>query len=159
MPKKASLALSLGIMALSAWAAFSAYAWPLKAALFPLVISIPLFCLAAAEAAWLVLGSGEQVNTRDFQPPQADVPPALARPRIARAIGWILGFFGAIVLLGFPLAVPAFVFLYLKLQARESWLYAAVFTAVVWGLFYGLFDRLLHLPFAAGWLLAWLGFA
>lgn len=145
-------------MALSAWAAISAYAWPLKAALFPLVISIPLFCLAAAEAAWLVLASGEPAQTKDFQPPQADAPPAVARSRIARAIGWILGFFAAIVLLGFPLAVPAFVFVYLKLQARESWMYAAVFTAVVWGIFYGLFDRLLHLPFAAGWLVTWLGF-
>lgn len=145
-------------MALSAWAAISAYAWPLKAALFPLVISIPLFCLAAAEAAWLVLGSREQVQTKDFQPAQAIAPPAVALARTARATGWMLGLFAAIVLLGFLLAVPAFVFLYLKLQARESWLYAAIFTAVLWGIFYGLFDRLLHLPFAAGWLVTWLGF-
>jgi hypothetical protein len=32
-----------------------------------------------------------------------------------------------------------------------------VFTAVVWGFFYGLFDRLLHLPFPQGWLLEWSG--
>lgn len=158
MPSKASsYILALGIMALSAWAAISAWAWPLKTALFPLVISIPLFCLAAAELAWLLLARGERVQTKDFQPPQADVPPAIARPRIVAVIVWILGFFAAIVLFGFPLAVPLFMLLYLKLQARESWLFAIIFTAAVWGVFYGLFVQLLHLPFAAGWLTPWLG--
>jgi hypothetical protein len=32
-----------------------------------------------------------------------------------------------------------------------------VFTAAVWVFFYGLFDRLLHLPFPEGWMLTWLG--
>lgn len=153
MHSKAALALGLGIMALSAWAAISALAWPLKAALFPLVISIPLFCLAAAEVAWLLLGSAERGHTKDFQPPPADVPEALARRRMGLAVGWIFGFFAAIVLLGFPIAVPLFVFLYLRLQAKERWLFCAVFSVAVWTVFYGLFDRLLHLPFAAGWLI------
>jgi hypothetical protein len=48
-------------------------------------------------------------------------------------------------------AVPLFVFLYLKLQANEGWILSAAFTAGVWAFFYGLFDRLLHLPFPAGW--------
>jgi hypothetical protein len=30
---------------------------------------------------------------------------------------------------------------------------------VAWGIFYGLFDQLLHLPFPAGWLFSWLGLA
>jgi hypothetical protein len=32
-------------------------------------------------------------------------------------------------------------------------------TAGVWVCFYGLFDRLLHLPFPAGWIQTWLGLA
>ena len=75
------------------------------------------------------------------------------------AFAWILGFFAAIVLLGFPIAVPLFVLLYLKGQGREGWVLSIVMTVAVWGLFYGLFDRLLHLPFPAGWLLTWLGFS
>jgi hypothetical protein len=75
--------------------------------------------------------------------------------RTALAAAWILGFFAAIVLLGFPIAVPLFVFLYLRLQGREGWLFSLVFTAAVWASFYGLFDRLLHLPFAEGWLITW----
>lgn len=45
--------------------------------------------------------------------------------------------------------------LYLKLQGGEGWLLSIVITAVAWGAFYGLFDRLLHLPFPAGWVLTW----
>jgi Tripartite tricarboxylate transporter TctB family len=157
MPSRtAEFILAIGIMALAAWAAISAYGWPLKAALFPLVISIPLLLLATAELAWLILAPPKHVQTKDFQPPQADVSPSLAGPRILRMVAWIVGFFVTLVLLGFPIAVALFVFLYLKLEARESWLYAALFTAVVWGAFYGLFIALLHLPFAAGVLTSWL---
>jgi hypothetical protein len=156
--KKASLVLSLAIMALAAFAAVSAMAWPLKAKLFPLGISIPLFCLATAELLWLLLGSSQKGEVMDFQ--LADhVPRAVALRRTALAVGWILAFFAAILLLGFPIAVPVFVFLYLRLQGGEGWVFCAVCTLLVWAVFYGLFDRLLHLPFAAGWLLAWLSLA
>jgi hypothetical protein len=131
----------------------TAWDWPSKAALFPLAIGIPLFVLAAAEAAWLLLGSREaKTQAMDFQ---LSVN-AKSLPRTALAIAWMLGFFAAIVLLGFPIAVPLFVFLYLKLQGRESWTLSIAMTAAVWGIFYGLFDRLLHLPFPAGWLLGFL---
>jgi hypothetical protein len=155
--KKASLALSLLIMLVSGYGVIAATAWPWKAALFPLVIGIPLFCLAAAEALWTLFGSAPEAGgeARDFQ---LSIGKDTAR-RTLVACAWILAFFAAIVLLGFPIAVPLFVFLYLKLQGREGWLLSIVMTAAVWGVFYGLFDLLLHLPFPAGWLLAWLGFA
>ena len=73
----------------------------------------------------------------------------------ALAVGWIVGFFLMIMLLGFPPAVAVLVFAYLKVQGKEGWLFSAVFTAVVWGCFYGLFDMLLHLPFPPGWLFTW----
>lgn len=157
MHKNASLALSLLIMIMSGYGVIAATAWPLKAALFPLAIGIPLFCLAAAEALWTLFGSPskEPEEARDFQ---LTLGTGAAR-RTLVAIGWILAFFAAIVLLGFPIAIPLFVFLYLKLQGRESWVLSLVMTLAVWGVFYGLFDLLLHLPFPAGWLFTWLGFA
>jgi len=156
MHSKASLALALGIMAISGYGVIAAWSWPWKAALFPLVIGIPVFCLAAAEALWVLLGSSERGETKDFQFSH-ELPQREVLKRTAVASGWIIGFFAAIVLLGFPFAVPLFVFLYLKLQGKEGWLFSAVFTAVVWLFFYGLFDRLLHLPFLDGWLLTWFG--
>lgn len=148
-PDRAALILGLGVMALAAWAAIGALAWPLKAKLFPLVIAIPLFCLASAEVAWQLFGRAAPDKEGE---PAMTVAPA----RTALAVAWILGFFATIVLLGFPIAVALFVFVYLKFQGRESWLFSIVFTAALWGAFYGLFDRLLHLPFATGWLTSWL---
>ena len=76
----------------------------------------------------------------------------VARRRTLLAAGWIVAFLVSIVLLGFPIAVPLLVFVYVKFQGKESWLFSIVFTAAVWGFFYGLFDLLLHLPFPEGWL-------
>jgi hypothetical protein len=156
MRNKASLALSAAIMLLAAWGVYAALDWPLKAKLFPLVIGIPLFCLAGAEALWTLFGRGYAGRAHDLTLSD-DVPPEIARRRTAIAAGWILGFFAAILLLGFPVAVPLFVFLYLVIQGGERRIFAALFSAVVWALFYGLFDLLLHLPFPAGWLQEWLG--
>jgi len=141
MHSRSALILSLGIMAIAGYAAISALAWPLKTALFPLVISIPLFCLAAAETFFL-WRSRPQVSTTN-------------RPRALRAAAWIVGFFVLIVLSGFLVAVPLFVLLYLKLESREGWVFSVLFSAIVWGAFYGLFDYLLHLPFNSGLLLSW----
>lgn len=156
MHSRASLALAALIMLVSGYGIVTAWAWPTKAALFPLAIGIPLFCMAAAEALWVLFGrAGSTDEVRDFQ---LSLGKGSMR-RTAIAIGWILAFFAAIVLLGFPIAVPLFVFLYLRVQGRESWMLSVVFSLAVWATFYGLFDRLLHLPFHTGWLLAWLGFA
>lgn len=149
MHSKASLALAVGVLLLSGYGLIAAWAWPWKAALFPLVIGVPLFCLAVAEVLWVLLGRPEsKAGAMDFQ---FSTSKGSLR-RTAVSIGWMLAFFAAIVLLGFPIAVPLFVLLYVKLQGGEGWVLSIVMTLVVWGIFYGLFDRLLHLPFPAGWL-------
>src|SRR3954470_21572563 len=99
MPSRASLALSLAVMVLAGWGVYSAWSWPAKAALFPLVISIPLFFLAAAEVVWILLGSAAQ-GASDFKLSD-HLPRAVALRRTAIAAGWILAFFAAIVLFGF----------------------------------------------------------
>jgi len=151
---RASLALSLAVMVVSGAGTIAALDWPLKAKLFPMVIGIPLFCLAAAEVAWILLA-----KVAEEKMPEDEVPPELARRRSLLAAAWILGFLAAVVLLGFPIAVPLFVLLYLKLQGRERWGISIAITLGTWALFYGLFDRLLHLPFPAGWLFSWTGFS
>lgn len=156
MHSRASLILGVGIMLVSGAAVIIALGWPWKAALFPIAIGIPVFCMAAAEVLWGVLGPAARGQAMDFQLSD-QIPRTVAVGRTLQAIAWMLGFFGAIALVGFPLAVPLFVFLYLKLQGREKWVLSAVFTAVVWALFYGIFDRLLHLPFPAGWIQTWIG--
>ncbi|HJY76051.1 MAG TPA: tripartite tricarboxylate transporter TctB family protein [Burkholderiales bacterium] len=156
MHKKASLALSVLIMLVAGYGVVVATAWPWKAALFPLVIGVPLFALAAAEALWTLFGTDPaNEEARDFQ---LSIGKDMLR-RTLVAAAWIVGFFAAIVLLGFPIAVPLFVLLYLKLQGRERWGISIAITLGTWAVFYGLFDLLLHLPFPAGWLLSWFGFS
>jgi putative tricarboxylic transport membrane protein len=151
MAKRSSLGLALLIMVLSAWGIYSALGWPLKAKLFPIVISIPLFCLAAAEVLWGVFGKDDAAHAAVALPD--DPPRELERHRTLLAAGWIAGFFLLILLLGFPIAVPAMVLAYLKWQGKERWIFSLVFTAAVWFFFYGLFELLLHLHFPEGWLL------
>ena len=146
MANRASLGLAIVIMLVSGWGIWSALAWPLKAKLFPLVIGIPLFCLALAEVLSIVFA---KPNGDDFRL-SPDQPNDVALRRTLLAAGWAIGFFVAIVLLGFQVAVPVLVFAYIRLQGKESWLFTAIFTAGVWAFFYGLFDLLLHLPFPAG---------
>jgi hypothetical protein len=141
----ASLILAVGIMLIAGYAVFAAKGWQWKAALFPLAIGIPLFCLAAVETVW----SLARKETSE-EPPQRGA---------ALSWAWMAGFVALILLLGFPIAVAVFVFAYLKVQAKEGWLLSIVYTAILWAAFHGLFDQLLHLPFPAGWLIEWLGFA
>ena len=156
MHSKASLFLGFSIMICSGWAVATAMDWPWKAALFPLVIGVPVFFLAAGEVLWVLFGSPSQNQVMDFQL-SAHLPAKVTLRRTLQAVGWMLAFFAAIVLLGFPIAVPLFVLLYLKLQGGEGWVLSIVMTLVVWGLFYGLFDRLLHLPFPDEWIQTWAG--
>jgi hypothetical protein len=143
-------------MAISGWGVYTALEWPLKAKLFPLVIGIPLFCLAAAELMWAIFGKDHEGQAADFKLSEGQPHDVVLR-RTLLAAGWILALFAMVLALGFLVAVPLFVFLYLRLQGREGWLFTTVFTAAVWACFYGLFETLLHLPFPAGWLLAWPG--
>ena len=156
MHNRTSLALALAIMALSAWGTLSALSWPWKAKLFPLVIGIPLFFLALAEVLWVIFGKQDAAEAADFKLSQ-EQPPEVARRRTLLAAAWIIAFFALIVLVGFQIAVPLLVFLYLRLQGKESWLFTLVFTAAVWACFYGLFDLLLHLHFPDGWLFSGFG--
>src|SRR3954471_11160871 len=134
MVKRTSLGLALAIMALAAWGIYSALEWPLKAKLFPLVIAIPLFCLATAEALWVLLGKAKAAEASDFKLSEGESV-QVARRRTLLAAGWILVFLVLIVLLGFPIAVPLLVFVYVKLQGKDSWPFTLIFTAAVWGFF------------------------
>lgn len=151
--RKPHLLLSLGVIVVGAWALLSTGAWPAKAALFPRIVAIPLLVLAVAEFL-LSLTHEEQTEGRtvtqgvDFQ--LSEVDPSVALPRTISIFAWILGFFVAIILIGFPRAIPLFVFLYLKIEAKEGWLLSLLLSGAAWGLFYLLFVRLLPLPFSPG---------
>lgn len=149
--------LSLGVMVVSAWAVLAATAWPWKAALFPLVIGIPVFLLAAAEFCVAAIGRAASAEAQaiDFVPSQP-VDRALALRRTVAAFGWLVAFALLIVALGFSLAIPIFVLLYLRLHAEGAWTRSLLLSVGAWAIVHGLFVRLLNLPFPEGWVQTWL---
>lgn len=131
---------SAALAAVAAFAVYTALRWPPKAALFPLVMGIPLLVLAVAQ---LVV---------DLRERPAAAPEAL---RAWGILAWMVAFILLVLLLGFPLAVPVFVLAYLVTSGREGWLLSAVLAAVAWGAFHLLFQRLLHFPFEDGLITGW----
>ena len=64
---------------------------------------------------------------------------------------WLWGLFFAIHLIGFPIALPLFVFLYIKLYGG-SWWTAIILTAVTSAFLYGIYDNLLSVPWPKPWI-------
>jgi hypothetical protein len=149
------------IALLAIWGLAETVGWPIKSALYPRAVGVPLFLLAVFEVA-LTLRPKEQTapgRTTDVSLPpggtmdvslSTEVPPDVAARRTAVMVAWLGGFCLAIILIGFPRSVPLFLFAYLRGQAREAWMSSVVLAAIGWLGFYLLFVKLLHVPFADG---------
>ena len=140
-PSGAAL-FGVGLAVVAAYAVYAALRWPPKAALFPLTMGIPLLVLALAQTL---------IELRDPPPPAA---PA-ARRRTFAVFAWMASFIVLVLLAGFPIAVPIFVFSYLVMESRERWGLSIALAAAAWGVFHLLFERLLHFPFEAGLITDW----
>jgi hypothetical protein len=156
--RKGRVVFCIFLIAIAAYAMRSALNWTFKAALFPLTVSIPLMILAAIQLLLEIFSKGETTAGPavdiEFA---ADVPPEVARRRAVGAFLWVGGFILLVYVVGFPVAVPIFIFSYLSMQGRVGWWLSATLTACAWGFFYGLFQYLLHLPFEDGLIQTLLG--
>jgi len=149
---------SLLLMAVAGYAVISAGHWSFKAALFPLATAIPLFVLAGTQLILELFGGQETTSGPAVELElSTDVDPAVARKRVAGILAWIAGFILLVFLVGFPLAVPVFIFSFLSLQSRVGWWLSFTLTGTAWGIFYFLFQRLLNVQFEAGAVQTWMG--
>lgn len=135
----------------------------MQARLYPWAIGIPMVVLAIIQVILDLRGvkakessDGAPVTPMDFQFTK-EIDPATAKKRAITMFAWLVGFFFAIWLLGYGIAIALMMFTYLKFQGRESWGISIVLTGVACAVFYGLFVRLLTLPFPEGKLITWLG--
>jgi pilus assembly protein TadC len=146
--------MSFGMMVIAAWAVIKALEWPLTTALFPVVIGIPIFILATSELFSSL--SKREETTREVSAKGAsskeEKPDRLPVDRTLLAFLLILSFFLLILLVGFPIAVPLFVFFYMKIYGREKWVLSVGIAAVTWAGFYGLFVLVSNIHFGEGWL-------
>jgi Tripartite tricarboxylate transporter TctB family len=134
---------SVGLAVVAAYAVYAASSWPPKAALFPLVMGIPLLLLTLAQ---VIL---------ELRAAPVAAEPAGTKRRVFAVFAWMAGFVALVLLGGFAAAVPIFVFLYLRLDSREGWVLSGALAAAAWGFFHLVFQRLLHFPFEAGLIADW----
>ena len=155
---KGRILFSVFLIAVAAGAIYMALDWPFKAKLFPLSVSIPLLILAAIQLLQSISGAAETNDSAavdiEFS---SDVPPEIERRRVINAFSWIAGFILCVYLIGFPPTVPLFILVYLRFESRLGWVTSLLSTALTWAIFYGLFEKLVHLQFEQGALQGWLG--
>ena len=142
---------------------YLAQEWRMQARLYPWAIGIPMLILAGIQFILDLKGvkakesdEGAPPTPMDFQFTK-DIDPVTAKKRAIIMFSWLFGFFALIWLLGFPIAIPLMMFAYFKFQGAESWVLSISLTIIAWIFFYGLFVKLLTLPFPEGLIITWLG--
>jgi len=134
-----------------AWALWGSRRFNFRAGLFPWAIGFPVFTLSAVQFIKDFIGKGETTGPTSVED---EVPKDVANRRTVLIFGWTVGFFFAILLLGFNVAAPLCTFLYLLLS-REKWYLNLVLTVGAWAFFYGFFYYIIHVPFPPGLIFQW----
>ncbi|MBI4526649.1 MAG: tripartite tricarboxylate transporter TctB family protein [Deltaproteobacteria bacterium] len=144
---------TLLVLLVFGFAVWRAREWPLQAQLFPWAIGIPMFLLGVIN---LVLEGRLNETKHSSRAAPVDmefaheIDVALVRERTFNILAWILGFFLSIWLLGFQTGIPLLMFLYLKIQSRESLITSALLAGAAWLVLWGIFGQLLALPLTKG---------
>jgi hypothetical protein len=123
-----------------------------------LAVAIPLIVLALVHLFLELYGAPEKAGGPAVEAEfSREVPTEVARRRVIAIFCWIAGFILLVYLAGFPVAVPLFIFSYLKLQSQVSWPRSLALTGAAWGFFYIVFQRVVRLQFQDGVIQTWLG--
>lgn len=138
-----------------------------KARLMPLVVGIPTLALVVIHLLINVVPSlsekyrkvrehdifdlGE-IKKKPAPPPGERKSPAEIGKKEVNIVWWLIGLMGAICVVGYLIAIPAFCFLFLKIRSGERWLAAIIVTAATWVFVYGVFVIVLKLQIYKGFL-------
>ena len=143
---------SVVVVVLVALALWQSRNFGFRAGLFPWAIGIPTLVLALLQLNKDVTGRKKPKAAAVWEA-ALHIPPEVATRRTLTIIGWTVGFFVMIWLLGFTYAVPVVMILYLKFAGREKWPMTLIVTFFTWLFFHGLFERALNVPFPEGLLI------
>jgi hypothetical protein len=106
--------------------------WNPTTALFPRVVGVPALGLCIAILITSVRkGTGQPKSEKAIQ---ADSEFAKTVRTAAVLMSWIVGFIVLIWVVGINIAIPVYVFTYLKVQGKYGWLLSSI-TALCTGLF------------------------
>jgi len=128
-----------------AFAVLASWSWPIRASIVVLTLGGVGVVLALTQLALDLTraksgspaGSGRVLDT-----PQVE---SGSRWGNLEAWGWIIAFYLAIHVFGFMAAAPLFTFAYAKIYGA-GWGVALALSAIAWGFLYGIFEKILHVP-------------
>ena len=139
---------------------YQAKDWRLQARLYPYAIGVPMIILALIQVILDLKGyvakQSDDATPVDFQR-TTTVAPEIAFKRTVTMFSWFVGFFIACWLVGFTIAIPLVVFSYMFFQGKERFVLVSILTVIAFVFYYGLFVKLLNLPFPDGAIQTWLG--
>jgi hypothetical protein len=158
MRSKGHVVFSVFLLVVGGYVVYSASRWTFKTGFFPMAIAVPLIILALTHLLMEFFGPPEKTGGPAVEAEFSnETPPDVARRREFAVFSWIAGFIALVFLVGFPVAVPFFILFFLKLQSGVGWWQSVGLTAVAWGFFHVLFERIVRLQFEAGLFQTWLG--
>lgn len=143
--------VTIVLLALALWQSRN---FGFRAGLFPWAIGIPTFLLALAQLWRDFSGKKKKKTVEHEEIQEVEVTPEEARQRTLSIVFWTVGFFLAIWFIGFSYAVPLMLFAYLFLAAKEKWPIIIGVTFFTWLFYWGLFEKLLNVPFPEGLLIS-----
>ncbi len=155
MKRKAEIAFSLMMVLVFSVVLYQARGWRIYAKLLPFVIGFPMLAMALAQLVLDLRKKGAQSGDTFGGAIAGDIPEPVVRKRTLTIVGYLLGLFLSVWLLGFSISIPLFTFLYLKLESGESWWLSILLTVLAWVFIIGLFEWLLEQPFPQGLLTGW----
>tara|TARA_B100000315_G_scaffold214807_1_gene213602 strand:- start:170 stop:655 length:486 start_codon:yes stop_codon:yes gene_type:complete len=160
MKFKPEMLFSFVVILFFAYLVWEAKDWRPQARLYPWVVGVPMLLLAVGNLVTELRGGAKEKSSEatpvDFEFSKG-IDPVLVRQRTINIFSWIFGFYVGVWLVGFSITIPLMVLLYLKVQTHEGWVISLVLTSAAWLVFWGLFERTLHLPLPEGQIILWLG--
>jgi hypothetical protein len=151
-------AASFVIALFFAWALWRSLRFGPRAGLFPWAVTIPTLAMAIAQLTRDVTGRRGGARPEDAIEAASDIPRDVVARRSTEICSWIVGYWVALWLLGFSVASLLMTFFYLKAGSRERWLVSALMSLAGFAFVYGIFEKVLAVPFPPGQLFVWLGY-
>jgi TctA family transporter len=140
----ASVGLVAAFLSAQGWR-FSARLMPQTAAAAGLAV---IACAGLGAVAARLRGEAAVASRTAFE--LAGAFGALSETTVLRRLGvetlWLLGFLGAVLVIGLMPAMGLYMFLYMAIAGRTRWPVALAVTAALWVGFHLLFVELLHVP-------------
>lgn len=137
---------TLFIGAAMAGAMVVAWDWPLRASIIVLVLGSIGVVLVATQLALDLTRSehagGDQTPALEL-PSFTDDDTSFTRRGIFEIWAWLIGLLLTVLLIGLPLALCLFVFLYAKLYG-SSWVLSISLAFIIALFEYGIYDRIMH---------------